>query len=131
VSEFDNRSPEDVGYGLDLPYHLAKASREEAAMADELCELLTEFEFIKYKVSALAPQPLIEDYDLALYPDIQIHQETKESLKLIQSAIKLAANVLSDDPAQLAGQLWGRLLSFKKPEIQAMLAQTQESLGYV
>jgi len=113
VSEFDNRSPEDVGYGLDLPYHLAKASREEAAMADELCELLTEFEFIEYKVSGLAPQPLIDDYDLALQPDIEISEEIKDNLKLIQSAIRMSANVLANDPNQLPSQLLGHLMPYR------------------
>ncbi|GAB1541907.1 hypothetical protein NUACC21_45800 [Scytonema sp. NUACC21] len=39
-----------------------------AGMANDLCELLTEFEFIEHKVFASRPQPLIEDYDLALQP---------------------------------------------------------------
>ena len=113
MSEFDNRSPEDVGYGLYLPEHLAKASREEAAMADELCELLTEFEFIEYKVSGLAPQPLIDDYDLALQPDIEISEEIKDNLKLIQSAIRMSANVLANDPNQLPSQLLGHLMPYR------------------
>ena len=113
MSEFDNRSPEDVGYGLDLPYHLAKASREEAAMADELCELLTEFEFIEYKVSGLAPQPLIDDYELALQPDIEISEEIKDNLRLIQSAIRMSANVLADDRSQLPSQLLGHLMPYR------------------
>jgi hypothetical protein len=40
--------PEDVEYGLHLPYHLAMAG-----MDDDLCDLLTEFEFIEYKLSVL------------------------------------------------------------------------------
>ncbi len=123
MSEFDNRSPEDVEYGLDLPYHLAAASREEAAMGDELCELLTEFEFIEYKVLALAPQSLIDDYDLALQPDISIAEAQKESLKLIQSSIRLSANILLEDKTQLSGQLLGRLLFCEIPEIQTLLEQ--------
>jgi hypothetical protein len=124
MNNSDNLSSEDAEYVLNLPYHLAIGS-----MADDLCEILTEFEFVEYKVSDSTPQKIIEDYDLALAPNIHISDQKKDSLKLIQSAINLAANVLADDPAQLAGQLWGRLLPFKKPEIQAILAQTQE-LGY-
>lgn len=52
-------------------------------------------------------------------------------LPLGKSAIKLAANVLSEDPTQLAGQLWGRLLSFKNPEIQALLTQAQQLEEYI
>jgi WD40 repeat protein len=129
MNHFNNLSQEDAEYVLNLPFHLAEAAKGKTAITDDLSELLTDYEFIEYKSFSLPPQPLIEDYELALHPDIQIYQEAKESLKLIQSAIKLAANVLADDPAQLAGQLWGRLLSFKKPDIQAMLAQTQELKG--
>lgn len=120
-------SDDNRDYALkDLPSHMAQAGDN-----NKLFRFLTDFDFIEAKVYDLTPQLLIEDYDLALAPDILISDEKKDSLKLIQSAINLAANVLADDPAQLAGQLWGRLLSFKKPEIQAMLAQTQESLGYM
>ncbi|MEH2097426.1 hypothetical protein [Nostoc sp.] len=128
MDEFDNLLPEDAEYLLNLPFHLAEASKEEGEMVDELSVLLTDYEFIEYKTFKRLPQELINDYDLALHSDIQIHQQTKQSLKLIQSAIKLAANVLSDNPILLAGQLWGRLQSFQKPEIQAMLTQAQQQL---
>lgn len=59
MSEFENLSPEDAEYILNLPYHLASGN-----MADDLCELLTEFEFLLHKVSTLDPQQLIEDYEL-------------------------------------------------------------------
>ncbi|MEC4813606.1 MAG: hypothetical protein SAK29_10110 [Scytonema sp. PMC 1069.18] len=42
MSKFENLSPEDQEYILNLPYHLAQAS-----IADDLYELLTEFEFIE------------------------------------------------------------------------------------
>lgn len=42
MNEFDNRLPEDVEYGLNLPYHLAKAAKEEAAIIDDLLGLLTD-----------------------------------------------------------------------------------------
>ena len=42
-------------------------------------------------------------------------------LILVQGALKLSAHVLARDPHQLAGQLMGRLLSFKEPDIQSML----------
>ncbi|MEC4813604.1 MAG: hypothetical protein SAK29_10100 [Scytonema sp. PMC 1069.18] len=116
MSQFERLSPEDVEYVLNLPYHLA-----EADMVDDLCELLTEFEFIEYKILTLAPQPLIEDYSLALSCDLQISEEVKRSLELIQSAIRLSANVIDNDKAQLAEQLWGRLISYKFPEIQKLL----------
>ena len=124
MNDSNNNLSEDAKYVLNLPHHLATAG-----MTEEICNLLTDFEFLEHKIYTLSPRSSIDDYDLALRPDIQIDRETKESLKLIQSAIELATNVLTNDPRQLAGQLWGRLLSFQQPEIQAMLAQTQQ-LGY-
>lgn len=47
MNEFNNLSPEDTEYILGLAYHLAAAG-----MVDDLCEFLTEFEFLEYKVYA-------------------------------------------------------------------------------
>jgi APAF-1 helical domain len=117
-----NNSLEDAKYVLNLPYHLAMAG-----MTEEICLVLTDVEFLEHKIYTLSPQSLIDDYDLALYSDNQIDQEIRESLKLIQSAIDLSTNVLTNDSRQLAGQLWGRLLSFKQPEIKACLVAPADS----
>jgi hypothetical protein len=121
MSKFKSLSSDDAIYILDLPYHLS-----EGCLANDLGKLLTDYEFIEYKNFYLMPQRLLEDYELALRPDIQISPGIIKSLELIQSAIDLSTNVLTNDSRQLAGQLWGRLLSFKQPEIQAMLAQTMK-----
>ncbi|NER97666.1 MAG: hypothetical protein F6J86_28110, partial [Symploca sp. SIO1B1] len=109
---------------VSLPSHLANA-----AQAERLQSLLTNFGFIEAKVSELDPQQLIEDYDLTQLPTVQISQDSQESLKLIQGAIKLSANVLNEDKTQLAGQLLGRLLYFKPPELQRMLKQIEQWRG--
>src|ERR687886_1053720 len=58
-------SPERRQYALEtLPSHLAKASQ-----FDRLHRLLTDFDFIEAKLSALGIQLLIEDYDLATSSD--------------------------------------------------------------
>ncbi|GAB1541617.1 hypothetical protein NUACC21_42880 [Scytonema sp. NUACC21] len=119
MSQFERLSPEDGEYVLNLPYHLA-----EADMADDLCELLTEFEFIEYKILTLAPQPLIEDYNLALQrPKLK----NIASLSSIKSAIQLAAHILAVYPSQVPEQLLGRLLGHKTDDekLQNLLAQTQ------
>jgi WD40 repeat protein len=46
-----------------------------------------------------------------------------KDLQLVQSAIRLSANVLARDARQLAGQLMGRLLGNKTPDIQVLLKQ--------
>ncbi|GJD19101.1 hypothetical protein RIVM261_040570 [Rivularia sp. IAM M-261] len=122
MSNFNNLLLEDTKYILNLPYHLAAGG-----MADDLCELLTEFEFVLHKVSTLDPQQLIEDYELTASFNISLSEETKSCLQLLKEAICLAAHVLSEDATQLAGQLLGRLLKFSNsPNIQQLLKSAQQ-----
>ena len=119
MSQFDNRLSEDKEFGLNLPYHLYMAG-----MADELSDILTECDFIEYKVSDLAPQPLIEDYKLALQlPELK----NIASLSLIKSAIQLATHILAVDPSQVPEQLLGRLLGHETDDekLQNLLAKAQ------
>ncbi|XZN92415.1 MAG: WD40 repeat domain-containing protein [Microcoleus sp.] len=108
---------------LEMPIYLANA-RE----AKRLQSLLTNFDFIDAKISykEFGVQALITDYDLALQPDIEIAEEIKENLKLIQGALILSANALADDKNQLAGQLMGRLQHFATPEIKTLLTQAKQ-----
>ena len=46
MSDFQSLSSEDIEYVLNLPYHLSIAG-----LANELCEILIEFDFIEYKIS--------------------------------------------------------------------------------
>jgi WD40 repeat protein len=112
----NNLSTEEREYVLNLPYHLT-----EAGMAGNLCEILAEFEFIEYKISASLLQELIEDYDFALALDNGISEKKKRSLKLIQGTLRLSENVVLDDKTQLSGQLWGRLQCFKISDIKDFL----------
>jgi hypothetical protein len=109
----------------DLPKLLVESSQ-----VDRLHTLLLDFDFIEAKVSALEPQPLIEDYDLAFTPDLSTSREevnrNADNLRLIQGALRLSAHILEQDKTQLAGQLLSRLLSYKAPEIQAMLEQAKQ-----
>jgi WD40 repeat protein len=99
----------------ELPWQYAQASRR-----GELEQLLTEFDFLQAKVNAFGPQPLIEDYDL-------LDVDRNDPLGLIQGAIMLGANTLVRDPAQLAGQLHGRLLGTEETEVQRLLAKAVPS----
>lgn len=92
---------------LEMTNYLAKAGEEK-----RLQSLLTNFDFLDAKISVLPPQQLIADYDLAFHPNLQISEEKLDNLKLIQGALRLSANVLADDPTQLAGQLIGRLMHY-------------------
>ncbi len=100
----------------------------QSGQAERLFELLTDFDFIEAKVSHpdIKIQELIEDYDRAFEPKVLISGEKAETLKLIQGAIRLSAHLLDKDKTQLAEQLLGRLMSFKAPEILALLAQSKQ-----
>lgn len=127
MSEFNNIPPEDAEYILNLPYHLT-----EAGLADELCDLLIEFDFIEHKILASTPQSLIADYDLTFASEIGISEPKKESLRLIQGAIRKSSHILneSDNKKQLAGHLLARLLCFQAPEIQTLLEQAKHEKNY-
>ncbi len=120
--DFNNLSNEDIEYVLNLPYHLSIAD-----LANELCEILIEFDFIEHKISASSPQSLIADYDLNFASDIEISEPKKDSLRLIQGAIRKSAHILNepDHKRQLAGHLLARLMSFPAPEIHTLLEQAK------
>ena len=93
-------------------YHMVQAGRK-----DDLRRLFLDFNYLQAKLFATDANALIADYDYLL--------ENKD-LQLVQSAMRLSANVLACDPRQLAGQLKGRLLSNTSPGIEALLKQAAE-----
>lgn len=111
MSNFENLLLEGREYVLNLPYHLSKAG-----MADDFCEILSDFEFLQYKISNSEVQLLIEDYDfieqLYLLSNIQLDSKKIKILSLIKDCLKISSHILNEDKNQLIGQLWGRLSSF-------------------
>ncbi|MEH2050257.1 MAG: hypothetical protein V7K70_11120, partial [Nostoc sp.] len=95
---------------------------------------LTDFDFIAAKVnhSDFGVQSLIEDYDLIddseLLNKPEYNAEQVKTLKLIQEALQLSAHILKKDKMQLAGQLWGRMQHFARPEIQAILEVAKQQV---
>ncbi len=96
-------------------------------------QLLTDFDFLEEKNQHpdYGIEALISDYNLLALPEVKNKldhdQEKVKVLKLIQGALVLSAHIIPQDKTQLAGQLWGRLLSFQMPELQAMLSQIKQS----
>jgi WD40 repeat protein len=72
------------------------------------------------------------DYDLIFASEIGIYGLKKDSLRLIQGAIRKSAHILNepDNKTQLAGHLLARLLCFPAPEIQALLEQAKNEKNY-
>ncbi|MBD0310245.1 MAG: hypothetical protein ICV80_19685, partial [Microcoleus sp. T1-bin1] len=88
---------------------------------------VTDFGFIEAKLKLLGVQPLIEDYDLGRNADVLLSQGQTETLRLVQGGIRKSAHVLEKDKTQLAGHLWGRLVDFEMPQIQAIVEQAKQS----
>lgn len=110
-----------MAFVAEMPTYLAKTFADK-----RLQELLTNFDFLDVKVSELGTQSLIDDYELALQTNLEFSEETKESLSLIQDALRLSADALAVDTRQLAAQFLGRLPHFDTPEIRKLLAQAKQ-----
>ncbi|RZB30894.1 MAG: hypothetical protein AEth_00848 [Candidatus Argoarchaeum ethanivorans] len=103
--------PNDDYFFEHLAYHLVEAGRKE-----DLHELLLDFNWLQAKLVATDVNSLVSDYD---------HLPDDSDLHLVQGAIRLSAHVLARDKTQLAGQLLGRLQTFKESGIQSMLEQAR------
>ncbi|NEQ82242.1 MAG: hypothetical protein F6K26_18900 [Moorea sp. SIO2I5] len=122
------KSPEEIEHFLgELPRLWL-----EGGNLNKLSRLLSNYEFIEAKLNhpEFGIKALIEDYELigdidVSHPDYS--QQTIESLKLIQGALRLSTHILSQDPTQLAGQLSGRLLDCDTPDIQRLLQQIPQT----
>jgi WD40 repeat protein len=97
------------GYGLrHLPAHLAGAGQKPP-----LYELLECFGWLAAKLGATHVRAVLQDYDYAVDRDAEP--------RVVHEAIKRSAQILQRDPAQLAGQLLGRLLARPEPGIRNLL----------
>ncbi|MEO1378262.1 MAG: WD40 repeat domain-containing protein, partial [Cyanobacteria bacterium J06635_10] len=111
-----------------LPDNLVKSRKLE-----RYYKILADFNFISQKINhpSFGVQALIEDYDLIDNSEVlnspEYNSEKIKILKLIQGALRLSAHVIAEDKNHLPGQLFGRLLSFQKPEIQQLLKQAKNN----
>jgi WD40 repeat protein len=98
-----------------LPSHLAGAKQLK-----RLRNILGCFNFMQAKLGFFDPNALITDYEL-LSDDSELH--------LVKEALQLSEHILASDKTQLAGQLLGRLMAVKSPEIQSILQQVRQLEG--
>ena len=106
----------DDGYLLDnLAYHLSHAGR-----SDELRDLLTDLRWLHTKLQSSGPVSLLADY--AHLPDDPVAQ-------VLRRALRLSAPALADDPAQLPGQLIGRLQDEHHSALDRLLDQAASWSG--
>ena len=90
-----------------LFHHLAASGR-----SDLLTVLLLEYEWLKSKAEATGPVSLYEDYNL-------VHED--KTLRVIQEAIRLSAEILVEDPGQIGTQLIGRLQEIDIPALKDLV----------
>ncbi|MET0112282.1 hypothetical protein [Limnospira fusiformis] len=107
---------------LDLLRH-QPSDFAEAGEVEALRAWLTDFGFLQQKLEAVGITALMSDYNLALP---LLSGEERQTLRLIQEALRLSADALVYDSSQLAGQLLGRLLWFSQPQIVALLEQAKQ-----
>ena len=96
-----------------LAYHFIEAGGEE-----QLQRLLFDMRWLHVKLEQTNINELIADYNFL--PE-------DKNLQLVQGALRLSTHILAEDKTQLPGQLFGRLLSFQAPKIQALLRQAQQN----
>ena len=96
-----------------------------AGLSDDLVATLTHFDFLRAKLEATNPQALIEDFGLYLVPEANVVEESVESLSLIHRTLMLSSFSLARSKSLLAGQLFGRLGGFSRPEILQLLSSAR------
>jgi WD40 repeat protein len=97
-----------------------------AGMGDEYKQLLSDYSYIRSKLQYAGMLSLISDYDLVKHVSLILSEEDREVLNIIRSSLSLSHHILSDHEDQLAGQLWGRLMSFRQPGIRNLLNQAEQ-----
>lgn len=122
MSNFDDLILEDEEYVLNLPSHLV-----DAGMTDDLGLILTDFDFVDYKIIASEVQLLIEDYDLSIKSPSSFSENQIESLQLLQQVLQQSSRILQQDKTQLVEQLFGRLSPQKNPYLETLLIQAKAS----
>jgi len=78
---------------------------------EDIRHLLLDFPWLQAKLEATDVKALLLDFESVEGGEIG----TRDSLRLVKSAIRMSATILGKDKTQLISQLWGRLLSFIFP----------------
>jgi WD40 repeat protein len=98
--------PNDGYYFQRLAWHF-----KNAGQCDQLRSLLLDFDWLQARLSTTSVVELLEDFP---------HVTLDEELRLLQGAIRLSAHALATNPAQLAGQIIGRLNGCGSPGIERL-----------
>ncbi len=99
---------------IHLPHHLIGAGQSDVCR-----ELLVDFEYLGAKLKATDINALLADY--------AFFAEKDEELRLVRDALRLSAHVLAINPAELRGQLHGRLRDQPEKGIRDLLRASEGS----
>ncbi|HET7802081.1 MAG TPA: DUF4062 domain-containing protein [Humibacillus xanthopallidus] len=100
----------------ELPFQLARAGRIEQALT-----LLTDGDFVSAKVGETGPSTLVDDIDeVSRRCDPASPQAA--TLTALREALLLSMTAVTREPAQLAGQLTGRLLTASDPHLSGLVS---------
>lgn len=90
-----------------------------AGQGDVCRVLLLDFQYLSAKLGATDVNALLGDYSF--------FAEKEDDLRLVRDALRLSAHVLARNPAELAGQLLGRLLDRREAGIRSLLRGSKGS----
>jgi len=108
-----SEGPQDGYFFENLVWHLRHARRD-----DEAVRLLGDFRWMQAKLDACGVTALLTDYEW--------FAPRYDDARLLQEALRLSAYVLSNDRAQLSGQLLGRLPPGLSVAVDLLRAQTEQ-----
>ncbi len=103
----------------ELPFQLVRGG-----LWEELRETLSDLDFLQAKTEATGPWSLDEDFEEALRTGCP-HGD----LGMIQDVVRLSASVLLLRPAELPGQLLGRLPEGASAEVEGLRDQARSWIG--
>lgn len=104
----------------------------KCGLLDDVHEELFDFDYVRRKLSVLAPRALIADIELAL--GLEDHNRARgrarrKALTLLRDAVSMSAQVIATETAQIPGQLLGRLLDTDCPELAPMVKAASKWKG--
>lgn len=109
------------------PYSLA-AQADTAALQEHL----SSFAFVKAKLDAFGTDSLIADFDLLLAGAAsaeRLDARERAGLAAVQDALRVAADIITREPGQLAAQLIGRLAGEESLSARTLLTGASETQG--
>jgi WD40 repeat protein len=122
MSEPEQILLEDQKSILNIPYYLAKSEE-----GDELYQILTDFDFVSYKISATPLQLLVEDYSISVQLESIFSAKQIKILRIFQRVIQQSSRIIQKDTNQLVEQLFGRLCLEESLDIRDFLRNAQNS----